>query len=69
MELAGSKVGHVIKNDIDLRVVNGYFKQAIPTHVLTCHIRTGIKRIRINIVNVAQNTESTTAMCSYYSYS
>lgn len=41
MELAGLKVGHAIKNDIDLRVVNGYFKQAIPTHVITClcHIR------------------------------
>lgn len=36
MELAGLKVGHAIKNDIDLRVVNGYFKQAIPTHVITC---------------------------------
>lgn len=31
MELAGLKVGHAIKNDIDLRVVNGYFKQACVT--------------------------------------
>lgn len=28
--------GHVIKKDVDVRVVNGYFKQAVPIHMLTC---------------------------------
>lgn len=42
------KVGHVIKNDVDVRVVNGSFKQAMPIHVLTYEkkkviFRTGIK--------------------------
>lgn len=28
------KVGHIIKHDVDVRVVVGYFKQAIPIHML-----------------------------------